>query len=119
MTTTMNDEWLDATFSALANTTRRAILARLARGAATVNELAEPFDMTLPAVSKHLKVLEHAGLIQRGQHAQFRPCTIRGERLREVSTWADQYRTIWESRFDQLGDYLTQLHTPEGTKGTQ
>ncbi|MEK7424865.1 MAG: metalloregulator ArsR/SmtB family transcription factor [Actinomycetota bacterium] len=117
MTTAIDDTRLDATFAALANSTRRAILARLARGAATVNELAEPFDMTLPAVSKHIKVLERAGLVRRGHRAQFRPCAIEASRLQEVSTWADQYRSIWESRFDQMDIYLTQLQAPQGKKG--
>jgi DNA-binding transcriptional ArsR family regulator len=117
MTIAIDDTRLDATFAALANTTRRAILARLVDGAATVNELAEPFDMTLPAISKHIKVLERAGLIRRGHRAQFRPCAIEASRLQEVSTWADQYRSIWESRFDQMDVYLTQLQPPSGKKG--
>lgn len=119
MTTAMDDTRLDETFAALANSTRRAILARLARGAATVNELAEPFDMTLPAVSKHIKVLERAGLVRRGHRAQFRPCAIEASRLQEVSTWADQYRSIWESRFDQMDVYLTQLQVPQAKKEKQ
>lgn len=117
MTTTIDDDRLDLTFAALANSTRRAILARLAKGVATVNELAEPFEMTLPAISKHIKVLERAGLIRRGQRAQFRPCTIEAERLHQVSEWAEQYRSIWESRFDQMEIYLTELQTPHGKKG--
>jgi DNA-binding transcriptional ArsR family regulator len=117
MTVAVEDHRLDATFAALANSTRRAILARLAAGAATVNELAEPFDMTLPAISKHLKVLERAGLISRGHRAQFRPCTIEGSRLQEVATWADQYRSIWESRFDQMDVYLARLQPPRSKKG--
>jgi DNA-binding transcriptional ArsR family regulator len=104
-----DDERLTATFAALANSTRRAILAHLARGAATVNELAEPFDMKLPAVSKHLKVLERAGLIVRGQHAQFRPCALDAAPLAEVADWTEQYRPVWEARFDRMDDYLTQL----------
>ena len=83
----------------------------------TVNELAEPFDMTLPAVSKHLKVLEHAGLISRGHQAQFRPCALETARLQEVLTWAEQYRPIWDSRFDQMDAYISQMQTPRGTKG--
>ncbi len=106
-------ELLDETFTALANPTRRAILARLAHGEASVNELAEPFDMTLPAISKHLGVLERAGLIERGRRAQFRPCRLRAERLAAASAWIDQYRPIWEGRLDQLDDYLTQLQHPE------
>lgn len=96
------DEHLDVTFAALANATRRAILARLAQGAATVNELAEPFDMSLPAVSKHIRVLEAAGLITRGRDAQFRPCTLDPAPLREIAHWTEQYRPIWDARFDAL-----------------
>jgi DNA-binding transcriptional ArsR family regulator len=114
---TLDDDALDVTFAALANTTRRAILARLVQGSATVNELAEPFEMTLPAISKHIKVLERAGLVRRGQQAQFRPCAIEPERLQEVSKWAEQYRSIWESRFDQLDTYLNQLRSSHSKKG--
>ena len=102
------DERLDQTFAALANTTRREILARLAEGEATVNELAEPFNMSLPAISKHIKVLEHAGLITRGQRAQFRPCTLDAAPLQEVSNWTEQYRHIWEASFDRMDDYKNQ-----------
>lgn len=99
----MNEaEKLDATFFALANPTRRAILARLANGEATVNELAEPFDMSLPAISKHLRVLENAGLISRSKDAQTRPCTINAAPLQAVAHWTDQYRHIWEARFDAM-----------------
>jgi DNA-binding transcriptional ArsR family regulator len=119
MTTAVDDDTLSATFAALANSTRRAILARLAQGPATVNELAEPFDMTLPAVSKHIKVLERAGLVRRAHLAQTRPCAIEASRLQEVSTWAEQYRSVWESRFDQMDTYLTKIQTPEGKKGTR
>jgi DNA-binding transcriptional ArsR family regulator len=112
ITPTTDDDRLSATFAALANSTRRAILARLAIGAATVNELAEPFDMQLPAVSKHLKVLEHAGLVVRGQHAQFRPCALDAAPLADVADWTERYRPIWEARFDRLGDYLTRLQHP-------
>ncbi|MEQ1874598.1 MAG: metalloregulator ArsR/SmtB family transcription factor [Ilumatobacteraceae bacterium] len=119
MTTAVVDDKLSATFAALANSTRRAILARLVEGSATVNELAEPFEMTLPAISKHIKVLERAGLVKRGHHAQFRPCTIEASRLQEVSTWAEQYRSVWEARFDQMDTYLTQLKAPQGKKGKQ
>src|SRR6202022_4637950 len=111
MTTAIDEDRLSETFAALANSTRRAILARLAEGAATVNELAAPFDLTLPAVSKHIKVLERAGLIQRGQRAQYRPCALDAARLEEVSTWAEQYRPVWEARFDRMDDYLTPLRT--------
>ncbi|MFN2122377.1 MAG: ArsR/SmtB family transcription factor [Candidatus Promineifilaceae bacterium] len=108
-----DDERLDQTFAALANSTRRAILARLAEGEATVNELAEPFDLSLPAISKHIKVLERAGLITQGRDAQYRPCTIDVTPLEEVSKWTEQYRHIWEARFDQMGDYLNQLKNRE------
>jgi DNA-binding transcriptional ArsR family regulator len=109
MTTAIDEAQLDETFAALANTTRRAILARLADGDATVNELAEPFAMTLPAISKHIKVLERAGLVVRGRRAQYRPCALDAAPLEEVSTWAEQYRPIWEARFDRMDDYITQL----------
>ena len=108
-----DDDKLSQTFAALANSTRRAILARLAEGEATVNELAEPFTMSLPAISKHIKVLEHAGLITRGQKAQYRPCTIDTTPLQEISTWTEQYRPIWEERFDRMDDYINQLKTKE------
>jgi DNA-binding transcriptional ArsR family regulator len=109
MTTAIDDDRLSETFAALANSTRRAILARLAQGEATVNELAEPFEMTLPAVSKHIKVLEQAGLVVQGKRAQFRPCALDATRLEEISTWAEQYRPVWEARFDRIDDYVTQL----------
>ncbi len=109
----MDPQRLDDTFAALANSTRRAILARLAQGEAHVNELAAPFDMSLPAISKHLKVLESAGLIVRGRRAQYRPCTLDPAPLEAVSNWAEQYRPIWESRFDRMADYLRTLQ-PEG-----
>jgi DNA-binding transcriptional ArsR family regulator len=107
------DDRLSQTFAALANPTRRAILARLAEGEATVNELAEPFDLSLPAISKHIKVLERAGLISQGQNAQYRPCTLEVGPLKEVSRWTEQYRHIWEARFDQMDDYLNQLKNRE------
>jgi len=97
---------LDATFGALADPTRRAILARLAKGDATVNELAEPFRMSLPAVSKHLKVLERAGLIARGRDAQRRPCRLEAGPLKEVAAFAERYRRHWEESFDRLDEYL-------------
>jgi DNA-binding transcriptional ArsR family regulator len=109
MLATIDDDRLDDAFAALANTTRRAILARLAEGAATVNELAEPFDLTLPAISKHIKVLERAGLVVRGQRAQYRPCAIAPDRIREVSSWVEQYRPIWENRFDRMAERLAEL----------
>ncbi|MEP6665580.1 MAG: metalloregulator ArsR/SmtB family transcription factor [Nocardioidaceae bacterium] len=109
MSLRVEDDRLDQTFAALANSTRRAILSRLALGEANVNELAEPFALTLPAISKHLKVLEHAGLIVRGRHAQYRPCSLDATRLGEVSSWAERYRPIWEARFDRMDDYIKQL----------
>jgi DNA-binding transcriptional ArsR family regulator len=104
---------LDATFAALADPTRRAILARLAAGEASVSELAEPFDMSLPAVSKHLKVLERAGLIARGRDAQRRPCRLEPLRLKDVSDWVEQYRRFWEESFDRLDEYLRELARAE------
>lgn len=109
MTAVIDDDRLNETFAALANSTRRAILARLAEGEATVNELAEPFDLTLPAISKHIKVLERAGLVVQGQRAQFRPCTLDATALEEISTWAERYRPVWEARFDRMDDYLVGL----------
>ena len=108
--TRSNDDKLDLTFAALANYTRRAILARLANGEATVNELAAPFNMSLPAISKHIKVLEKAGLITQGQKAQYRPCVIDVKPLQEISRWTEQYRHIWEERFDQMDNYINQLN---------
>lgn len=108
---TNDEDRLSQTFAALANTTRRAILARLAEGEATVNELAEPFNMSLPAISKHIGVLERAGLITRGQRAQYRPCTIDVTPLIEISHWTEQYRHIWEERFDQMNEYINQLNS--------
>ncbi len=103
------DDKLDRIFGALANATRRAILSRLAEGEATVNELAEPFDMSLPAISKHIKVLERAGLITQGQKAQYRPCIINVTPLQEISKWTEQYRHIWEASFDRMDDYINQF----------
>lgn len=100
---------LSSVFSALADPTRRAILARLADGEATVNEIAEPFPISLQAVSKHLKVLEQAGLITRGKDAQWRPCRLEAGPLREVAEWAAQYRRFWEERYDRLDSYLQEL----------
>jgi DNA-binding transcriptional ArsR family regulator len=105
----MPTDTLDATFAALADPTRRAILARLASGEESVNELAEPFDMTLPGVSKHLKVLERAGLISRGRVAQSRPCRLEAAPLREAADWVEGYRRFWEGSFDRLEDYLREL----------
>jgi DNA-binding transcriptional ArsR family regulator len=102
----MPTDTLDSTFAALADPTRRAILARLASGEATLTELAEPFQMSLPAVSKHLKVLERAGLVSRGRVAQSRPCWLRAAPLREAAEWVVQYRRFWEGSFERLDDYL-------------
>lgn len=115
MPTTVQDQELDATFAALADPTRRAILARLARGEATVNQLAEPFAISLPAISKHLKVLERAGLITRGRDAQFRPCRLEPEALRDAYDWIDRCREMWEERFDRLADYLKELQREGST----
>jgi DNA-binding transcriptional ArsR family regulator len=104
---------LSATFSALADPTRRAILARLALGETAVTELAKPFDMSLPAVSKHLKVLERAGLIARGREAQWRPCRIEPKALKSVDDWLEGYRRFWEERLDRLEDYLRELQAQE------
>jgi DNA-binding transcriptional ArsR family regulator len=115
MSTAIEEDRLSETFAALANSTRRAILARLAEGAATVNELAEPFDMALPSISKHIKVLERAGLVLRGQQAQYRPCALDATPLAEVSSWAEQYRSVWEARFDRMDHYLTHLRSVQRT----
>lgn len=104
---------LNSTFSALADPTRRAILARLALGETSVTELAEPFEMSLPAISKHLKVLERAGLIARGREAQWRPCRLEAGPLRDVANWIEHYRQFWEQSFDRLEDYLRNLQTGE------
>ena len=108
---------LSTTFAALADPTRRAILGRLSRGGASVNELAAPFDMTLPAVSKHLKVLERAGLIARGREAQWRPCTLRAAPLKDAAEWVEFYRRFWEEGFDRLDDYLKELQAKEKKRG--
>ncbi|QNM96799.1 ArsR/SmtB family transcription factor [Chitinimonas koreensis] len=100
---------LSATFAALADPTRRAILARLSLGETSVKELAEPFEISLPAVTKHLKVLQRAGLISQGRQAQWRPCKLEATPLREVSDWLAQYRQFWEQRLDRLDDYLREL----------
>ena|SRR3990170_1625417 len=109
MPTASDEDRLSETFAALASSTRRSILARLADGEATVNEIAEPFAMTLPAISKHLKVLERAGLVVRGHRAQYRPCALDAAPLAEVSTWAEQYRHLWETSFNRMDEYLDQL----------
>jgi DNA-binding transcriptional ArsR family regulator len=108
---------LSNTFFALADPTRRAILARLAEGEATVNQLAEPFNLKLPTVSKHLKVLQHAGLITQGRKAQWRPCRLETGPLKQVASWVDRYRRIWDERFEQLEAYLTELHEKEKSRG--
>lgn len=113
----MRAQALNATFAALADPTRRAILARLSTGEASVSELAEPFDMTMPAISKHLKVLERAGLIERGRNAQLRPSRIAPAPLKEATDWLEQYRGIWEQRLDRLDNYLQQLQTKESNDG--
>lgn len=106
----MQDQ-LSLTFAALADPTRRAILARLASGEASVKELAEPFEMSLPAVCKHLKVLERAGLLQRGRDAQWRPCSLKAAPLREAAGWIDHYSRFWEQSLDRLDDYLREIKT--------
>lgn len=108
----MTDQ-LSTTLAALADPTRRAILARLSAGEASVNELAEPFDMTLAAVSKHIKVLENAGLVSRGRQAQYRPCALDAAPLRDVATYVETYRKFWEQNLDQLDAYLAKLQTPQ------
>jgi DNA-binding transcriptional ArsR family regulator len=114
---TADDRLLDATFAALADPTRRAILARLAHGEATVNELAEPFAMSLPAVSKHLKVLERAGLISRSRHGQFRPCRLEADALDAANDWIEHNRQVWTERFDKLSAHLRDLQRPIPTDG--
>ena len=108
---------LDRTFAALADPTRRAILARLARGEASVTQLAEPFDMTLPAVSKHLKVLEQAGLIARGRDRQWRPARLEPGPLREVAEWTERYRRFWDERYERLDQYLDELQANRKERG--
>ncbi len=108
---------LNRTFSALADPTRRAILARLATGKASVTELAEPFDMSLPAISKHLKVLERAGLIARGRDAQWRPCRLTAGPLKGAADWLEHYRIFWEESLDRLETYLTELQGKEKRRG--
>src|SRR3954447_14589561 len=115
----MTDDQLSDTFAALADPTRRAILARLAAGEAAVTELAEPFDMSLPAVSKHLKVLERAGLIARSRDAQWRPCHLEPAPLKEVADWIEHYRKFWEESFDRLDEYLRELKKKEKEKEKQ
>lgn len=109
----MSTDRLSVTLAALADPTRRAILAQLRQGEASVTELAQPFGMSLPAISKHLKVLERAGLIVKSREAQWRPCQIKAEPLKEVADWLEQYRQFWEESFDRLDDYLQQLQAEE------
>jgi DNA-binding transcriptional ArsR family regulator len=113
----MPPDRLSRTFAALADPTRRAILARLTAGEASVTELAEPFDMSLPAVSKHLKVLERAGLIARGREAQWRPCRLQADPLKGAADWLEPYRVFWEQSLDQLEDYLKELQGKEKPRG--
>ena len=113
----MTTDHLSTTFAALADPTRRAILARLATGERSVTELAEPFTMSMPAVSKHLRVLERAGLIARGREAQWRPCRIEAAPLKEVAEWTERYRAVWEQRFDRLDTYLQELKAKEKRHG--
>ena len=113
----MASDRLSTTFAALADPTRRAILARLALGETSVTELAKPFEMSLPAVSKHLKVLERAGLIVRGREAQRRPCRIEPAALKDVDDWLERYRRLWEERLDRLEDYLRELQAKETRRG--
>ena len=115
----MSPDRLSTTFSALADPTRRAILARLIAGEASVTELAEPFAMSLPAVSKHLKVLEHAGLITRSREAQWRPCRLEVGPLKDAADWLDHYRRFWEQSFDRLEDYLGELQGREEKDGCE
>jgi len=113
------DDRLSATFGALADPTRRAILARLASGEASVTQLAEPFAMSMPAISKHLKVLERAGLIRRGREAQWRPCRLEAGPLQEIAGWIEHYRRFWEENFDRLDDYLQQLKKQPGGRNKE
>jgi DNA-binding transcriptional ArsR family regulator len=111
-----SSEHLNATFAALADPTRRAILARLASGETSVSELAEPFEMSMPAISKHLKVLHRAGLIERGREAQWRPCRLAAGPLKDASDWLDHYRRFWDESLDRLADYLRELQKSDSQK---
>jgi DNA-binding transcriptional ArsR family regulator len=117
MATETTTDRLSTTFAALADPTRRAILARLTSGEATVTEIARPFEMTLPAVSKHLKVLERAGLIERGREAQWRPARLAAEPLRDIDEWLERYRRFWEQSFDRLDQYLEEMKQKEKKDG--
>ena len=111
---------LSTTFAALADPTRRAILTRLSKGETSVSELARPFAMTLPAITKHLKVLQRAGLVSQGRRAQWRPCRLDPKPLRDVANWIEQYRAMWEQRLDRLEDYLREIHsTPDKPKASR
>ncbi|MBD2165241.1 winged helix-turn-helix transcriptional regulator [Calothrix membranacea FACHB-236] len=112
----MSTDQLSVTFAALADPTRRAILAHLAKGEASVTELAQPFEMSLPAISKHLKVLERAGLIARGREAQWRPCRLEAQTLKEAADWIEQYRQFWEQNLDRLDEYLQQLQAEDNKR---
>jgi DNA-binding transcriptional ArsR family regulator len=112
----MQDQ-ISSTFAALADPTRRAILARLALGETSVTELASPFEMSMPAISRHLKVLERAGLIARGREAQWRPCKLKAEPLKQAADYLDEYRRFWEASFDRLDEYLQQLQKQEKKRG--
>lgn len=113
----MKEEELNATFAALSDATRRAMLVMLAHGEATVNELAAPFEMSLPAISKHLKVLERAGLISRSRNGQYRPCRLEADRLDGATDWIEQNRQVWTDRFDKLSAHLRDLQRPASTEG--
>jgi len=113
----MSPDHLSTTFSALADPPRRAILARLSTGEATVTDLAEPFEMSMPAISKHLKVLERAGLVARSREAQWRPCRLEAAPLKDVAEWVENYRRVWEQRFDRLDTYLRELQKKEKKNG--
>jgi len=113
----MTPDALSNTFSALADPTRRAILARLALGELSVTELAQPFEMSMPAISKHLKVLERAGLIARGREAQWRPCSLKAAPLKDAAEWLERYRRFWEESFERLDDYLRELQAREKPRG--
>jgi DNA-binding transcriptional ArsR family regulator len=115
----MPPDRLSTTFAALADPTRRAILVRLASGQASVTELAQPFEMSLPAISKHLKVLQRAGLIARGREAQWRPCRLEAGPLKDAADWLEHYRRFWEQSFDRLEDYLRELQTKENQHGAE
>lgn len=112
----MSIDQLSLTFAAIADPTRRAILLRLSKGEAPVKELAEPFQMTLPGITKHLKVLERAGLIERSRSAQMRPCKLRAKPLKEAASWIDRYRTFWEKSLDRLDDYLKKMQSAPDAK---